>query len=148
MTPLEKAWAAGILEGEGTIRINKARMRNLGHLQVSVVNTDIEIVKFFQDRWPGSLKGLHPLGNRRAAFLWTVVSRKAESFLIEIEPYVLTNRVKEKIKIGLRFQSQKNKHGGIVTDQYREQQWLFFMAMKELNLRGVHDRDPGYVLCV
>lgn len=138
MDVVDLAWAAGLFEGEGTVRINTATKRNLGHLIVSVVNTDRSTVEFFQDRWPGTLRGatgLNPL-KQRPAWVWTVAARKAAAFLTDIQPYLRSERVRRKAALGLEFQAQKARTNW-VSDEYRETQWLFFMEMKELNLRGV-----------
>lgn len=137
---LELAWAAGLFEGEGTIRINSATKRNLGHLAVSVVNTDRQIVDWFQARWPGSVKaatGLRP--RQRPAWVWVIAARQAAVFLEAITPYLVRDAVRAKVAIALEFQGQKTGDPRINrTATYAEDQWSLYQQMRELNVRGAH----------
>lgn len=131
------AWAAGLFEGEGSVRINKPARRNWGSLTASVVNTDREIVDFFQDRWPGYCKaatGLRP--EQRPAWVWVIAARQAAAFLEAIRPFVRSTRVRTKIAYGLEFQAQKLSGLACRTQAYCEVQWNAYWWMAELNARG------------
>lgn len=136
--PVELAWAAGLFEGEGSVRINSATKRNLGHLLCSVVNTDISVVEYFQKRWPGYLRpasGLRP--DQRPAWVWLVAANKATEFIEEVYPYVITTRVKDKMKLGLAFQKQKSNSPLVNRSlPYKETQKELYLLMKDLNRRG------------
>lgn len=138
MTKTELAWAAGLFEGEGTVRINKATWRNLGHLCVSVCNTDREVVEFFQVRWPGYLKpatGLRP--DQRPAWVWVIAARRAAAFLRDVAPFIQTTRVAGKIKVGLEFQDGKSRcHAVCRAPSYAMDQFASYLYMRELNVRG------------
>jgi hypothetical protein len=87
MSSFELAWAAGLFEGEGTVRINVPTRRNCGALLVSVVNTDREVIDFFQRRWPGYMKTAHrPSLRHRPAWVWVVAAHRAAAFLGAIRP--------------------------------------------------------------
>ena len=138
MTERELAWAAGLFEGEGSIRINKPGRRNWGHLVASVVNTDRQVIDFFQARWPGYCKsatGLRP--DQRPAWVWVIAARQAAAFLEAIRPHVVCDRVKRKLEHGLTFQAQK-RVGGNYSEEYRADQWNAYWWMAELNVRGRH----------
>lgn len=141
MTDLELAWAAGLFEGEGTVRINRPSQRNWGALVVSVVNTDKQIVDWFQTRWPGYMKaatGLKP--QQRQAWVWVIAARQAIRFLQAIRPFVVRDKVREKIGHAIAFQEQKRADTRRMTDQeryaYAEDQWISYWWMAELNKRG------------
>lgn len=142
MTATDLSWAAGLFEGEGSIRINKATRHNLGHLVASVTNTDREVVAFFQSRWPGYMKSVSGLRvDQRQAWRWVVASRRAASFIAAIRPFLQTRRVIEKADFGLSFQRQKTSaHAVCRSDEYREQQFNAYLWMKELNVRGATGR--------
>jgi hypothetical protein len=138
---IELAWAAGLFEGEGTIRINKPSLRNWGSLCVSVVNTDRQIVDWFQVRWPGYMKastGLRP--EQRPAWVWVIAAHSAAAFLEQIGPYVVRDRVRERIALALRFQSEKRSDVRRMSDDdrhaYAQAQWEAYWWMCELNKRG------------
>jgi hypothetical protein len=136
---LEVAWAAGLFEGEGSIRINKPTRRNLGALIVAVTNTDRDILNFLQARWPGYMKPVAGGGPRRKqAWMWVIAARRAMAFLMAIEPYVVRAAVRERIEFAVTFQLEKTPIAAENrTDQYAELQWNAYWWMAELNKRGV-----------
>jgi hypothetical protein len=137
MTPVELAWAAGLFEGEGSVRISKPAARNWGSLNVDVPNTDQSIVQFFYGRWGGSVREVPAQGNRRTYWRWRLAARQAVPFLEAIRPYLVTDRVRQRVDHGLAFQAQKRSRCS--TESYREDQWNAYWWMAELNVRGVRD---------
>jgi len=101
------------------------------------VNTDKQIIEFFQIRWPAYCKsatGLRP--DQRPAWVWVIAARKAAAFLEAIRPFVICGRVETKIAHGLAFQAQKWRGSGCRSEEYREAQWIAYWWMAELNARG------------
>lgn len=142
MTELELAWAAGLFEGEGTVRINKPSLRNWGAVVVSVVNTDRQIVDWFQVRWPGYMKSATGLRARqRPAWVWVIAATQAIAFLKQIEPFVVRTAVRDKIAHAVAFQAQKSRHVSRMSEvdryHYAERQWCDYWWMCHLNKRGV-----------
>lgn len=143
MTAVELAWAAGLFEGEGTVRINKPsnNRKNCGSLLASVVNTDRQVLEFFQARWPGYMKSATGLGPRqKPAWVWVIAATKAAAFLRDIRPFVVRDRVRQRIDHGLYFQGQKRRGRGRSSPEYIEDQWNAYWWMCHLNERGV---KPG-----
>jgi len=139
----ELAWAAGIFEGEGTIRINRPNKHDLGHLAVSIVSTDPQVVEFFMARWPGYHKRATGLGPRqKPAWVWAVASRKAAAFLREVLPYFRRNLVRERAWTALVFQESKAMGSANRSLAYREEQFNAYHWMRELNVRGVDPEPP------
>jgi hypothetical protein len=137
MTPEELSWAAGMFEGEGSVRINVPTRRNMGSLLVDMVNTDVEIVEFFQARWPGYMVPVKADGNRRDFYRWRAASWVAAGFLTAVMPHLRTKRVRERAALGLAFQTQKSRDCRINrTDEYAARQREFYDRMAVLNLRG------------
>jgi len=142
LDPRELAWAAGLFEGEGTIRINKATGRNRGGvLHCSVVNTDRSVVEFFQDRWPGYCKAVRPVPGHKQAWVWTVAARKAERFIRDLLPYLFTERMWTKAQWGLTYQDTKQvgrrRLRAEEVDDYLALQEHFYSVMCDLNRRGI-----------
>jgi hypothetical protein len=103
----ELNWAAGMFEGEGTIRINKDRSAKgevIYKLQCSVPNTDREITDFFHTRWHGSNRPERPRGNRQPRQKWVASGTKAEAFLRKLRPYLKTNRAQMRVNVAFQFQ--------------------------------------------
>lgn len=137
MTPDELAWAAGMFEGEGSVRINIATQRNLGALLVDMVNTDVEIVAFFQARWPGYMRGVAGRDRCRDFYRWRAAAHVAAAFLNDVLPYLRTMRVREKALLGLDYQAQKSMSARVNrTAEYAERQRDYYSRMAHLNLRG------------
>ena len=137
-TDAELGFAAGLMEGEGTIRINAFTKRNKGALIVSCVNTNRELIDFLQDRWPGYCKpatGLSP--RQRPAFVWTIACRRALAFLEEIEPYVVSERMLERIFTARWWQEIKSVHWTRRDEAHAEESFGAFHYMYHLNERGV-----------
>ncbi len=140
MKPVDLAWAAGVFEGEGSIRINPSTKRNNGALLVDMVNTDPEMVQFFQTYWPGYMRG--PLsrrgdGNWRDYYRYRSAAWVAARFLTDVLPYLRTERMRGKAELGLAYQAQKSKLSTVNrTPEYRARQVWFYEQMAALNLRG------------
>jgi hypothetical protein len=131
----ELAWAAGFFEGEGSVRITKPALRNWGSLAVDVPNTDETLVRFFSERWGGSVHYQAAKGRRRGYWRWRCSAREAATFLREIRPFIVSPRVATRIDEGLEFQAQKRRGGH--DEDYRREQWEAYWRMAELNVRGV-----------
>jgi len=130
--------AAGLMEGEGTVRINQPTKRNKGALLVSMVNTDFELIDWMQARWPGYCKPATGLReNQRPAMVWVIASLRALAFLEQIEPFVVTTRMRERIKTARWWQGIKAKHWRYRTEADYEEAFNCFHWMKELNACGV-----------
>lgn len=142
MTPLELAWAAGMFEGEGSVRINKATKRNHGALLCDMSNTIPEVCAFFAEHWGGTLKHIDAPAPRRAFWRWRVAARAAARFLRDIRPYVRTERYRRRVDLGLEYQEQK-RSGHNRTVAYLAAQERYYEEMRALNVRGrVDDSEP------
>lgn len=134
MTTEELAYAAGLFEGEGCIRINKPNRSNAGGwLSVSVSNTQIEIPTFFQERWPGYLKsatGIKP--QHSPAWVWTRAAVKADLFLRDVLPYFRTAKYIARATLGQEFQAQKQigRRERVPRDEYLARQMAYYERMR------------------
>ncbi len=147
ISEIDLAWAAGIFEGEGSVRITKADGLHLPGLVVEVVNTDHQLLMWFQARWSGYLGEKHHASARgqhwRPYWCWQLKARQAAAFLEYIQPYLKTDRVKRKVVLAREFQHQKVITGpGPRQAIYREAQTSFYCRMKVLNQRGVVGQLP------
>jgi hypothetical protein len=135
-------YAAGLFEGEGAVGIAKSKTA-AGHprysLYVSVHMADREPMEAFAAKWGGGIYPSMRGEGRRPTFLWRLEHAAALPVLEAIEPFLLTERVRLKVQLGIAFQAQKAKKGGVGrrADAYRDQQRLFYDAMRALNQRGL-----------
>lgn len=135
--PHELAWAAGFMEGEGTVRINAITRRNKGALLVSTVNTDEALIDWFQARWPGYCKPAPGRPGRRDAWVWTIAANVARDFLVAIRPYVVSGRMLERIDLAVRWQELKAVHWRHRDEAWAEEHFALYLYSAELNARGV-----------
>jgi hypothetical protein len=136
-TETDLAWAAGIIEGEGAIRINSITKRNQGNLVVQIASTDEAMVDWFVHRFGGTVSKIKPAPNRKPAWRWIIASRQAAAFLWVIGEYCRIPRIVEKLNLALWFQGQKSRYQKINrTENYKKWQMAFFDRMKKLNIRG------------
>jgi len=128
------AWCAGIMEGEGSVRINSRTHRNWGALIVQIVSTDKDMLEPFHRWWGGYFKERTTRSECKDAWAWVISTRQAARFLTAIEPYCRVQRVREKLLLGLDYQGQK--HGGTHDAEYETRQHQYYERMKTLNRRG------------
>lgn len=109
-SPVDLAWQAGIMEGEGTVALTSPQdKRRTGHVRVQIANCDFQLLTPFVDWWGGYFRHRRtPPGNRKPSADWTCDSLKAERFLRAIRPYVRSDRMKARIDLALAFQKSKS----------------------------------------
>lgn len=140
VTPLhDRIWAAGLFEGEGTVTIAVRNRDDTYRLLVTISNTDEQLLDFFLERWGGSRQpayGERP--RRKPAWYWSITGGRAETFLLEVEPHLQTDRVRRKFEIAKRFRAhQAPAGGGNRTPGYKAYQRQLYEEMRVLNRRGV-----------
>ncbi len=137
-TEAELAWAAGFFEGEGSVRISKPAPRNWGSLLVDVPNCLPELVRFFADRWGGSIAYYAAAGARRGYWRWRASSHMAARFLDQISPHLRSEKYQKRAWYGLAYQSHKVPRTQIEDlNEYELAQWWFYLEMRAMNVRGV-----------
>jgi len=141
LTEAEKAYAAGIFDGEGSIIIDKPR-RSKGHtLVVMLAMRDSAAVTWLQERWPGSLRPEMRRPKTREAFTcwhWRRYTSAAAVFLSDILPYLLVKQAQAQLAI--EFQSYKNfKFGRRLTDDilaFDEDYRTRLIALRDIGRRA------------
>ena len=113
VTDVEKAYAAGIIDGEGCIGLTKHKRpgARLGYsvvLHVTVTSTNEELVKWFKHRFGGSVRcRFHSLEeNRKDIYEWKVDSHRALAFLEKIWEFLLLKC--KNAELAIEFQTKKH----------------------------------------
>jgi hypothetical protein len=110
------AYAAGVIDGEGCIRINKhkpwKRRKNYAYsLWVSVGETEGQMVRFLYGNFGGHVYERKPKKpNHRPFLTWTIHSGKAREFLKCIYPFLRTKKKQAEIAIRFQERQEKEKH--------------------------------------
>jgi hypothetical protein len=142
-TESELAYAAGILDGEGTIGLGtsynkyKERKYKRYRLQCRIVNTDARMVLWLREKFGGYMAIIPKSPPRMERYEWRLQDKKAASFLELVEPYSVIK--KEQIKIALDFRSTIDQRKGTKrrvpkdTNDIRDK---MFNDLKTLHLRS------------
>jgi hypothetical protein len=136
-------YLAGIIDGEGTIRINKITPKKgwnpTYNLHMSCGMVCEEIPKLLQDTFGGSL-GLERVAGKRSMFRWNMTGRLQIYTAIKvIQPYLIVkkNHAELAIEFAEGFISPRRNHHQWIADvqqlQWREDMYL---AMRKLNVVG------------
>lgn len=144
MDNIQKAWAAGLLDGEGSLSIKRTRRDNVIHYQLWVVcgMSDIlpnrKALTELQSMFGGNIvfqkETKNP--NRKNRVSWTVVSQMALNCLKKLRPYF---RVKsEHAKLLIEFQESCISRKGKKKDPKKlSRQEDYFYRVRKLTTRGV-----------
>ncbi len=143
MNELDKAWMAGIFEGEGSIEIRKQTKQNWTSLTVAITSTDMELIEPFHEEFNGHINWYAMKGNRKQAYRWSIWSKNAKSFLELLMPYFRVPRIIKKARLAIKFQSQKLNANEFRNDPkkrkaYHGAQMEYYETMKALNKRGIN----------
>lgn len=135
MTEGDLHWAAGILEGEGCICIHGAGRRGYTILSVAVQMTDRDAIEEFVRLWP-VVKVMEPKGkaHHKQRYEWRLRGGTAADFLRQLQPYLRTPRVRQKVALALEFDAARRQ--GSRDPRYKEAMRGFAPRMRALNARG------------
>ena len=137
ISELNRAYTAGLFDGEGCITIAR-HLRRAGYgyqLSITVHMCDDEPLRLLCKQWGGVVRDRKPNnGSSRPSFRWRLYSGQAQNFLQDIRPYLQIERVQIKADLAVEFQAQK-KIGG-EWKGYSEKQRHYYEVMRDLNRRG------------
>jgi len=109
MTETEKAWVAGIIDGEGCITAFLQQGGIKGRLQVLMVHKPT-IKRLHELTGEGNVyKHSHTLASGRSGWLWIVSSQKARRVLSYVLPYMITKRNQAELYIKLMEMREGDK---------------------------------------
>ena len=105
----DKAYVAGLIDGEGSIFICKQKRWKNGsfgyQLRVMVGMTDKKTIDFLKNKLGG---GIHCVKGRKVnhsdCYLWGIYAKNASNLLKTLKPYLITK--KEEAEIAIEFQGK------------------------------------------
>jgi len=142
----ERAYAAGLIDGEGSIRMTRrgsdgGKTFRVGQhtLMVEMTNTDESLIKWMQERFGGSVYYAPEdvSRNAREKWHWRVSANKALHCLDAVWPYLVSKR--QQAKLGRRFQRYVQYPGSAITPKKQKLQDKFYNKFRYLNQRGIRD---------
>ncbi len=140
MKEIELAYAAGIVDGEGSISIflcnSNKRKEQYYSLQFAVVNTNHKIIKWFKDNFGGSTR-LKGCSDSPECMMWRITGKKASNILEQLIPYLHIKQ--DQAKLAISFASTLNPLGrnrnNVCTPRTLEIREEMYKMSKQLNAR-------------
>lgn len=149
-TQTELAWAAGFIDGEGSISITKRYPKkkrgetNFSYkLEINAVNTKVAPIMRLQALFGGKLQVCNvKLKNARIIHRWTIFDKQAEQCLLLILPYLSCKYEQAQLALEFRRVVKQRTHRPLSTDQvnFRE---LCHHKMRILNTHGTKALGEG-----
>lgn len=132
---LECAYTAGLIDGEGCIRIQK----NHG-LTLCVSNTSLDMLQWLRDVWGGRIYvNRHKYVNSKPFFQWQVHGKPAVAVIRQICPYMIV-KIKQADK-AIEFEALigvKNNYIVGFNELKKAERQVIYQELKSLNQRGIH----------
>lgn len=104
MEEVEKAYVAGIVDGEGTVTLMKHHRNETPTPNVSVANNNLELLKWLKSIYGGTITNKKKrLPHHNDSYAWYVRQDRAIRFLNEIKQYLII----------------KKQHAELITSTYK-----------------------------
>ena len=150
LTEVEKAYLAGIIDGEGSISLARSHARSSAkyvYPLVRIANTDLGLIDWVKSRVPEGHRGYTSRLHDRCKDVYHVAwaSNEAVTVLKEVLPYLTVKRFRAELVIRLWEDNQRARKeaGGYLGNGHPIPTWLHerresaFAELQTLNKRGV-----------
>ena len=140
------AYLAGLFDGEGCIRINRAMSKKTlatmeratpdYDLAVHMTNQCLEVIEPFKENWGGYVYA-NKRDNRKICFQWILYGRKAEEMIRLLQPYLIIKR--EKAILALEYQKyyiSTKSSGKLKPKEVVSKLDGYYWKFRELNAKG------------
>lgn len=105
MEEVEKAYLAGIVDGEGTVTLTKHHKNETPTPRLSVANTNLQLLNWIKARVGGVIVSKRKYKSHHAnSYVWYVCQDRAINLLNEIKKFLMIKR----------------KHADLITDEYKK----------------------------
>jgi len=139
----ELAYLAGILDGEGTLRLPVVYQRNTGHpryyAEVNVYNTNPHLIDWLLEKWGGNFYYRHR-GNKKhkPEYTWRIGGEKAIPLIKSVYPYLILKKEHADILLSLwgLHEEYGIRSGVRVPEEYESKVGALAKAIHILNKRG------------
>lgn len=127
------AYAAGILDGEGSITITRNHSGRWPSPQVSVSSTDRELIDWLKNYFGGSISTKKPRQPEHSiAFDWKLTDRRALWFLQIVRPFLVIQRKIRRCDLLLRAYVDCTPRNGRYTEEMMQKKSDFLKEFAQL----------------
>jgi hypothetical protein len=145
---LDLAWAAGIIDGEGSIMFTRVSRKKLSdgiivaypEIRVEISNYDDKMIKKIKQMFGGCYFVEHRKDRRKPIHRWLVACKMAEKVIRAVEPYLVTKKEQAKLALELRkIQTSEGKNGNKFfcrrsPDEWNKRAEHWFQMMRKLKI--------------
>jgi len=123
---VDLAYAAGILDGEGSICLTKNRARRWPSPQVAVASNDRELLEWLRAQFGGSISIKQPRrSTHQISYDWKLTDQNALRFLQLVRPYLRIERKIARANLLLEgYLSVTPRNGRYTADMAKQKQAL------------------------
>lgn len=104
-------YAAGFVDGEGTLRISHSKAKPTTYtLKVQVVNTNKEVLDWFKEKFNGTVRMSYKASKkykRKACWVWEISCKRAEFFIQNIILFLKVKRNQADLCIEFREHTKR-----------------------------------------
>jgi hypothetical protein len=130
---VEAAYAAGILDGEGSISITRNHSGRWPSPQVSVASTDRELLDWLRARYGGTITTKQPRKPQHSvSYDWKLTDRRALRFLQIVRCYLVIERKLCRCDLLLKAYLDCTPRNGRYTEEMRLKKQAFLEAFTSL----------------
>ncbi len=132
MDVAERAYLAGILDGEGCLSVYTREKKYITPT-VQISNTKRALLRWIQRRLGGSIYAYAPrVGNRKQCYLWSCAGEKARNIVREARPYLVIKKKQADVLLTTRRKNGSSR----LTPEDVQHNLAVIRHIRELNHRG------------
>lgn len=122
MNELQRAYIAGIVDGEGSICMIKRTPKRMHSPEVHIWSTDKELIDYIQDVTETGfvIRQKAKKEHHKESYAWCLYDKKALTFLEEIFPYLRINRKRQRAWILINQYAKYTPANGKYTPEMLE----------------------------
>jgi len=131
---ISSEYAAGFMDGEGCINVSSTRSTTF--IRILIVNTNLEVLKYFQQKWGGDIsENKRHKSNWKIAYTWRVSHVACLTFLNDVYPFLIVK--KKQAEAAFIFFNNRPGKGNRWTDSRLAEATEAINQIKLLNKKGV-----------
>jgi len=136
MTSEEKAYIAGIIDGEGTVTLSRAHVEELPAPKVSVANNSLELLKWIKEKVGSGviIKRSRREPQHKDHYVLDISNNWALNLLVEVKKYLIIKKPHAELLVS-RYKAVTPRNGRYTETMLAEKVKLV-SEIRELNRHG------------